>query len=64
MVLKTEPLENFLKQNRLSKEEFCKLANISSRKLAKFLTDDLTLGLGEFIRIANTIKLSPRELLQ
>lgn len=51
-VIKTEIIEKFMEENKLSEEKFCKTCNISTNTLKKILTNDLNFEIQAIFKIS------------
>ena len=54
--IKTEIIENFMLENKLSKTKFCKMCKISPSTLNKIMTNDDNFGIIALFKIARVIK--------
>lgn len=61
--VKTEIIENFIKENSLSKTKFCKMCKISPSTLKKIMTEDTDFGVVALFKIARVLNVHIRELV-
>lgn len=54
---KTELIENFIKDNNLSKSKFCKLCKISQSTLNKIMTNSENFRIIALFKIARVLKI-------
>lgn len=54
--IKTEIIENFMVENKISKTKFCKMCKISPSTLNKIMTNDDNFGIIALFKIARVIK--------
>ena len=54
--IKTEIIENFMLENKISKTKFCKMCKISPSTLNKIMTNDDNFGIIALFKIARVIK--------
>lgn len=54
--IKTEIIENFLFENKLSKTKFCKMCKIGPSTLNKIMTNNDNFGIIALFKIAKVIK--------
>lgn len=54
--IKTEIFENFMKENNLSKSQFCKMCKISPSTFKKIMNNDLHFCTSALFKIEKTIK--------
>ena len=54
--IKTEIIENFMIENKMSKTKFCKTCKISPNTLDKIMTNNYDFGIIALFRIAKVIK--------
>ena len=55
--IKTELIENFIKDNSLSKSKFCKLCKISQSTLNKIMTNSENFRIIALFKIARVLKI-------
>ena len=55
--IKTELIENFIKENNLSKSKFCKMCKISQSTLNKIMTNSENLRIVALFKIARVLKI-------
>ena len=55
--IKTELIENFIKENNLSKSKFCKMCKISQSTLNKIMTNSENLRIVALFKIAKVLKI-------
>ena len=55
--IKTELIENFIKDNNLSKSKFCKLCKISQSTLNKIMTNSKNFRIIALFKIARVLKI-------
>jgi len=53
--VKTDVIENYLKENKLSKSKFCKQCKIGYRTLSKILNRDYSFKLSKLFKVANAM---------
>ena len=53
--IKTEIIENFMLENKISKSKFCKMCKISLSTLNKIMTNDDNFGIIELFKIARVL---------
>ena len=63
-LIKTELIMNYIKNNNLTKKEFCKQCNISIYILNKILNYKTNIRITAFIKIAELLKIHMYELLE
>ena len=54
--IKTEIIENFMLENKISKTKFCKMCKISPSTLNKIMTNDDNFGIIALFKIARVVK--------
>ena len=54
--IKTEIIENFMLENKLSKTKFCKMCKISPSTLNKIMTNNDNFGIIALFKITRVIK--------
>ena len=54
--IKTEIIENFMLENKISKTKFCKMCKISPSTLNKIMANDDNFGIITLFKIARVIK--------
>ena len=54
--IKTEIIENFMLENKISKTKFCKMCKISPSTLNKIMTNDDNFGIIALFKIARVLK--------
>lgn len=54
--IKVELITNYLKENKMSKAEFCRKAGVSMGVLNKILADKLNVRIDAILKIAKEIK--------
>ena len=54
--IKTEIIEKYMNENKLSKTKFCKICKISPSTLNKIMTNDDNFGIIALFKIARVIK--------
>ena len=54
--IKTEIIEKYINENKLSKTKFCKICKISPSTLNKIMTNDDNFGIIALFKIARVIK--------
>ncbi len=60
--IKTELIENFIKDNSLSKSKFCKLCKISQSTLNKIMTNSENFRIIALFKIAKVLKIQVFEM--
>ena len=55
--IKTELIENFIKENNLSKSKFCKMCKISQSTLDKIMTNSENFRIIALFKIARVLKI-------
>lgn len=55
--IKTELIENFIKENNLSKSKFCKMCKISQSTLNKIMTNNENFRIIALFKIARVLKI-------
>lgn len=55
--IKTELIENFIKDNNLSKSKFCKMCKISQSTLNKIMTNSENFRIIALFKIARVLKI-------
>ncbi len=60
---KLEIIENYLKQNHLSKTKFCNLCKISVKTLEKIYNDDCSIRLKTIRKITKFLGVQPWEII-
>ena len=55
--IKTELIENFIKDNNLSKSKFCKMCKISQSTLNKIITNSENFKIIALFKIARVLKI-------
>ncbi len=55
--IKTELIENFIKENNLSKSKFCKMCKISQSTLNKIMTNSENFKIIALFKIARVLKI-------
>lgn len=55
--IKTELIENFIKDNNLSKSKFCKMCKISQSTLNKLMTNSENFRIIALFKIARVLKI-------
>lgn len=55
--IKTELIENFIKDNNLSKSKFCKMCKISQSTLDKIMTNNENFRIIALFKIARVLKI-------
>ena len=61
--IKTEIIENFMLENKISKTKFCKMCKISPSTLNKIMTNDDNFGIIALFKIARVIKVQVYQML-
>ena len=59
---KTELIENFIKENNLSKSKFCKMCKISQSTLNKIMTNNENFKIIALFKIARVLKIQVFEM--
>ncbi len=59
---KTELIENFIKENNLSKSKFCKMCKISQSTLNKIMTNNENFRIIALFKIARFLKIQVFEM--
>ena len=59
---KTELIENFIKENNLSKSKFCKMCKISQSTLNKIITNNENFRIIALFKIARVLKIQVFEM--
>lgn len=62
--VKTEVIENYRKENRLTVEQFCKKCGISQKSYYKFVNGQLHIRITVFLKILRTINIKPRDIIE
>ena len=62
-IIKTELIENFIKENNLSKSKFCKICKISQSTLNKIMTNSENLRIVALFKIARVLKIQVYQML-
>ena len=60
--IKTELIENFIKDNNLSKSKFCKMCKISQSTLNKIMTNNENFRIIALFKIARFLKIQVFEM--
>lgn len=60
--IKTELIENFIKDNNLSKSKFCKMCQISQSTLDKIMTNGENFKIIALFKIARVLKIQVFEI--
>ncbi len=60
--IKTELIENFIKDNNLSKSMFCKMCKISQSTLNKIMTNSENFRIIALFKIASVLKIQVFEM--
>ena len=60
--IKTELIENFVKENNLSKSKFCKMCKISQSTLNKIITNNENFRIIALFKIARVLKIQVFEM--
>ena len=60
--IKSELIENFIKENNLSKSKFCKMCKISQRTLNKIMTNSENFRIIALFKIARVLKIQVFEM--
>ena len=60
--IKTELIENFVKDNNLSKSKFCEMCKISQSTLNKIMTSNENFRIIELFKIARVLKIQVFEM--
>ena len=60
--IKTELIENFIKENNLSKCKFCKMCKISQSTLNKIITNNENFRIIALFKIARVLKIQVFEM--
>ena len=60
--IKTELIENFIKENNLSKSKFCKMCKISQSTLNKIITNSENFKIIAIFKIARVLKIQVFEM--
>lgn len=60
--IKTELIENFIKENNLSKSKFCKKCKISQSTLNKIMTNSENFRIIALFKIARVLKIQVFEM--
>ena len=60
--IKTELIENFIKENNLSKSKFCKKCKISQSTLDKIMTNSENFRIIALFKIARVLKIQVFEM--
>ena len=55
--IRTELIENFIKENNLSKSKFCEMCKISQSTLNKIMTNSENLRIVALFKIAKVLKI-------
>ena len=61
-IIKTELIENFVKENNLSKSMFCKMCKISQSTLNKIMTNSENFRIIALFKIARVLKIQVFEM--
>ena len=61
-IIKTEIIENYLKENNISKYKFCKLCNVSRNIFDKIMANDTNFGIKALFKIARILNIEAHEL--
>ena len=62
--IKTEIIEKFMIENKLSKAKFCKMCKISPNTLNKIITNDDNFGIIALFKIARVLKIQVFQLFK
>ena len=62
-VVNVEIIENSMKENNLTIEEFCRKCKINVTDLEKIMTNDLSLELDVILKIAKAVGIKPAQLI-
>ncbi|MBQ8308494.1 MAG: helix-turn-helix transcriptional regulator [Clostridia bacterium] len=60
--IKTEMLEKFIRENKLSKNQFCKMCKISHVTLQKIMTNKSNFRISAIFRIARAMQIEVWEM--
>ena len=60
--IKTELIENFIKENNLSKSKFCEMCKISQNTLNKIMTNSENFRIIALFKIARVLKIQVFEM--
>ena len=60
--IKTELIENYIKENNLSKSKFCKMCKISQSTLYKIMTNGENFRIIALFKIARVLKIQVFEM--
>ena len=60
--IKTKLIENFIKENNLSKSKFCKMCKISQSTLNKIITNNENFRIIALFKIARVLKIQVFEM--
>lgn len=60
--IKTELIENFIKDNNLSKSKFCEMCKISQSTLNKIITNNENFRIIALFKIARVVKIQVFEM--
>ena len=60
--IKTELIENFIKENKLSKSKFCEMCKISQSTLNKIMTSNENFRIIALFKIARVLKIQVFEM--
>ena len=55
--IKTEIIENYMKEHNLSKNKFCKMCNVNIQTLNKILKNDFRFRVNALFKIARVLKI-------
>ena len=58
------PIENFIKENKLTEKQFCKMCHICPDTFRKIMNDEHNFGIEAISRIAKTIGVQPFEMFE
>lgn len=61
-IIKTEVIENYLKDNKLSKTKFCKMCKISLSTFHKAMSNNLNFGIVAMFKMARVMRVELKEL--
>lgn len=62
--IKTKILENFMKDNQLSKTQFCKLCKISPSTFQKIMTNNFHFKISALFKIAKVINIQVFQMFE
>ena len=62
-IIKTELIENYIKENNLTKSKLCKLCDISTKKLNLLLKNKVKIKIETLVKISKLTKISIDDFL-